>query len=168
MKKFIIVLLLLICIIPLYAETRYTVETNSGTQEVIIPDDMTELDVLLYLAQSYYNLYDDYELLQSKTEALTETIKSYVDDNKNLRIQYNDLISKYNKLVTSYKSLNNALNYRGLIGGNIDFANNFTLDGISLNCGILLFQKLGVLTRLGVTIRNGYYITYGLGILLTF
>lgn len=167
MKKILAIFILIVyTLFAIYAQTVYTVETNSGTQEVVIPDGMTELDVLLYLAQSYYNLYDEHEVLKGKTEALTSTIEGYVDSNRELRVQYNEILSKYSLLETSYKSLNSSLKYRGLFGVGLNFTDNLLFSDVRVDFGVLLFQKVGVLSNLGITLQNPCKVTYGIGVVI--
>ena len=167
MKKIIILLICLLTLLPIYSQTTYTVETNQGTQEVVIPDDMTETDVLLYLATSYYNLYYEKQELEEKVTTLTDQVESYIEKNKELRSQYSSLIGKYDVLSGTYERLYKTTVLKGVFGADVTFKAGLQIDCINLNLGALLFEKVGVTARIGYGLQTTQ-LTYGLGASIVF
>lgn len=165
MKRLAVILLLIVFFIGLsYAQTVYQVETASGTKEVVIPDGMTELDVLLYLAGQYYDLSDDYDLLEAKAETLSDAVKDYVAANRELRVQYNQLLSDYQDLDSTYRKLLSIGNYKAVLGLGARFSGDLTMDGVDVRVGVLLMQRIGLTTSLGMSLMKPYRFVYGLGV----
>lgn len=165
MKRISIALLLVVFFIgSLCAQTVYQVETASGTKDVVIPDGMTELDVLLYLAGQYYDLSDSYDILEARAETLSDAVKDYVAANRGLRVQYNQLLSDYQDLDSTYRKLLSIGNYKAVLGLGARFSGDLTMDGVDVRIGVLLMQKVGLTTSLGMSLAKPYRFVYGLGV----
>lgn len=167
MKKIIILFICILTLLPVYSQTVYTVETNKGTQEVVIPDDMTETDVLLYLAKSYYNLYYDNEALKEEVVELTSKTESYIEENKNLRDKYDTTLSRYGSLTSYYEKLIKPDFIRGSFGADITFNEIFKVNIVSLTLGAVIYEKTNIYARVGLDLQTSH-LTYGLGVSIIF
>ena len=168
MKKLIIILFLFVSVC-LFASTTYTVDTTHGPQEVVIPDGYSELDVLLILAQNYYNLSYEHDELLEKAEHLTQTVDKYITEFNKLQDQYKKVIADYKDLVAKYKELSQVKPLKGLIGGAVEMTatNKFTFNTVSVLAGVTLFEKVHLFTILGYSIANNAFVP-GLGAMLSF
>ena len=168
MRKLLVVLFLCVSVC-LFASTIYTVETDRGPQEVVIPDGYSELDVLLLLAKNYYNLSYEHDELLEKTEQLNTTLAEYMSANDQLNSQYKKVIADYEDLVTKYKQLSQTTPLKGLIGGAVEMTalNNFTFNTISLLAGVTLFERIHVFTIVGYSIPSKNIVP-GIGVILSF
>ena len=84
MKKLIVFILVMMLAVPVFA-TSYEIMTDRGKQEVVVPDGYDPLDVLLIIAQNYYNLNYKYEEIVIDYEKLTDKANSYIEANNQLR-----------------------------------------------------------------------------------
>lgn len=164
-----IILIGMVCTLgALQASTIYEVETNRGAQQVVIPDNMTETDVLLYLAKSYYNLYYDYEDLKEQTSVLTDQVSSYISFNQELRSQYESLLTSYEELTSLYKKALKSQTLKASIGANIDFNLPLNLSRVNLTVGAFLFEKFNIFTSIGYNIIEPHSLIYGIGFEIIF
>lgn len=153
---------------PVHASTTYEVETDQGIQQVVIPDGMSEIDVLLYLAKSYYNLYYDYEELKSQADTLTNQVSSYISSNQELRVKYEDLLSSYEELSSLYKKSLKPQTLKASIGANIDFNLPLNLSRVNLTAGAFLFEKFNIFAIVGYNIIEPHSLNYGIGFEIIF
>lgn len=142
MKKLILITLLMLGVLcSLMAETVYTIDTDYGQEQVIIPDGYTDTEVLLKIAKAYYELNRDYKDLRTETEELTLASETYIKDNQILRAKYQDLILDYEVLVKKLEQ-KNLLNWlKGYAG--IRYTPSFKdKPGFGLSLGALVFNKI--------------------------
>jgi len=107
------------------------------------------------LAKEYYNLtyeLEDYveanNSLIAEVENYKKQVDSYIDKN-------NELIDRYADVVDDYKKLNKSNYVKGLLGISAGFGdifnnkdNTFTVNRVSLNGGILLNTRVGLMASL--------------------
>lgn len=148
MKKLFLVVLILLSCLALFAETTYVVETSRGEQKVIIPDGYTEKDVLLIIAQKYYELNYSFDDLTEKANKLAKDTEEYIEENKKLRENYDTLIANYSTVVTKLENLSKTTFLKGLAGAGIKYVDKAFLAEIHL--GAELFERLSIITSIGV------------------
>ena len=103
MKKLIVFILVMMLAVPVFA-TSYEIMTDKGKQEVVVPDGYDPLDVLLIIAQNYYNLNYKYEEIVIDYEKLTDKANSYIEANNQLRANYCALESKFEDLSKAFEN----------------------------------------------------------------
>lgn len=156
-------MLVVLSCFALFAETVYTVETSRGEQKVVIPDGYTEKDVLLIIAQKYYELNYSFEDLTEKTNKLTADVEEYIEENKKLRDNYDTVIANYSTVVTKLESLSKTTFLKGLAGAGIKYVDKSFLAEIHL--GAELFERLSIITSVGVL---NSALTVGLNFMVSF
>lgn len=168
MKKILLFTLILILGLNLPSKTTYKVKINENrTEDVTIPDDMSELDVLLELAYHYYILNDAYEELKTSSEKLTSSAESYIEENKELREKNDTLLKKYDHLIEDYTNTSKTKVIKGLLGGDIQFSQESRLEDAFFNIGIILWGRVSIYSRLGVDISSQKFV-YGIGAFIEF
>ena len=148
MKKIIIILFLVfISIFTCFSQEIYTVQTSHGDQQVIIPDGYTAKDILLTIAQAYYELSWDYDELSEKTGKLTADIEAYIIENQELRTKYQDLVADYQVLTDKLSQLAKVTPLRAL--GGIGLIYSPGIYSPSLYLGAEIYERFGLMTSVG-------------------
>lgn len=161
MKKFIIGLLLLCVASFCFADTVYEIDTKYGKEQVIIPDGYTEKDVLLIIAKNYYELNYEHTELEESVEKLNTTIETYIEQNKDLRDKYSNLIIKYDDLVKEIESYGKWSNFQGFVGGSFtyDFKDTY---GFGVTAGMFLFNK----TLISISVNSPFTVGVSVGFVI--
>lgn len=151
----------------LYADQTYQVETSIGTKTVVVPDGMSELDVLLYLAKFYYELDNEYQSLLISSKELAKNVETYIAENKSLREKCDELVAKYQILTKDYEELAKVNPLQGLFGLEITLRDNINIRDLSGLFGGLLWERVGVYMKVGVDFDT-QKVSSGLGALVRF
>jgi hypothetical protein len=164
----IIILSLLMCVGTVCAEdTVYTVETSKGIYDVVVPEGMTDKDVLLEIAKAYYELDFKYDELDKSSKELANEVKSYVAENQALRDKYSSLDSKYQALIANYKKYTKPKSIVGLLGADLNFVGTLPQQ-VSMSLGAVLLGKVGIYAKLGIDVTKTQSFIYGAGAFLQF
>lgn len=139
-KYITLVLLFFIGLLPPLSAVTYEVETKYGVRDVVIPEGHSELQVLLTLAQYYYELDHEYNDLTHRVKELLSEIDEYKSVVSKYSDEMSELDTKYKKLIKDYDTLLKAENpaIRFLAGVNAE------LDSIGVGVGIQLLDKIQV------------------------
>lgn len=168
MKKILLFLIVLLLAFNLPSKTTYKIQIDENrTEEVIIPDGMSETDVLLELAYHYYILNDNYNELKTSSEKLTTSVENYISENEILREENNNLIQKYDHLIEDYTITSKTKVIKGLLGADIQFSQESKLEDAFFNIGIILWEKISIYSRLGITVSSQKFV-YGIGAFVEF
>ena len=139
-----LIILILIGVIYEVDGATYEVETKYGIKELVVPDESTELQVLLILARSYYELDHEYSEITNQIEELLSTIDAYKVTVHSYQVEVAELETKYKDLIENYDILLRAKNppMRFLAGVNAE------LDSIGVELGIQLLDTIQITAAL--------------------
>lgn len=134
-----IVCTLIILILSIASLHAFTVTTSRGDVEVVVPEGYTLEEAYIEISRLYLEERWDHEELLEETSLLTKELDVYIEENKQLRSQYNALITSYTKIDELYAELTKVDPLRGTITGNASYdimSNNVNL-AIAGGCSIL-------------------------------
>ena len=161
MKKLVVGLLLLCMAAFCFAETIYEIDTKYGTRQVVIPDGYTTEEVLLIVAKNYYELDYEHTELEESVEVLNTTIETYIEQNRDLREKYNELITEYDNLVSEIEGYGKLSNFSGFVGGS--FTYNFKdTYGFGITAGVFLFNK----TLISLSVNSPFTVGVSVGFVI--
>ena len=171
MKKLIVFILVMMLAVPVFA-TSYEIMTDRGKQEVVVPDGYDPLDVLLIIAQNYYNLNYKYEEIVIDYEKLTDKANSYIEANNQLRANYCALESKFEDLSKAFENLSKEYSKAtkiDLIKSQVGFQlgyNPFVQKlNIGMTYGAVLMEKVNLLSSIVAELGDPPSMSVSLGLL---
>ena len=171
MKKLIVFILVMMLAVPVFA-TSYEIMTDRGKQEVVVPDGYDPLDVLLIIAQNYYNLNYKYEEIVIDYEKLTDKANSYIEANNQLRANYCALESKFEDLSKAFENLSKEYSKAtkiDLIESQVGFQlgyNPFVQKlNIGMTYGAVLMEKVNLLSSIVAELGDPPSMSVSLGLL---
>ena len=171
MKKLIVFILAMMLAVPVFA-TSYEIMTDKGKQEVVVPDGYDPLDVLLIIAQNYYNLNYKYEEIVIDYEKLTDKANSYIEANNQLRANYCALESKFEDLSKAFENLSKEYSKAtkiDLIKSQVGFQlgyNPFVQKlNIGMTYGAVLMEKVNLLSSIVAELGDPPSLSVSLGLL---
>ena len=171
MKKLIVFILVMMLAVPVFA-TSYDIMTDRGKQEVVVPDGYDPLDVLLIIAQNYYNLNYKYEEIVIDYEKLTDKANSYIEANNQLRANYCALESKFEDLSKAFENLSKEYSKAtkiDLIKSQVGFQlgyNPFVQKlNIGMTYGAVLMEKVNLLSSINAELGDSPSMSVSLGLL---
>lgn len=171
MKKLIVFILVMMLAVPVFA-TSYEIMTDRGKQEVVVPDGYDPLDVLLIIAQNYYNLNYKYEEIVIDYEKLTDKANSYIEANNQLRANYCALESKFEDLSKAFENLSKEYSKAtkiDLIKSQVGFQlgyNPFVQKlNIGMTYGAVLMEKVNLLSSIVAELGDPPSLSVSLGLL---
>ena len=171
MKKLIVFILVMMLAVPVFA-TSYEIMTDRGKQEVVVPDGYDPLDVLLIIAQNYYNLNYKYEEIVVDYEKLTDKANSYIEANNQLRANYCALESKFEDLSKAFENLSKEYSKAtkiDLIKSQVGFQlgyNPFVQKlNIGMTYGAVLMEKVNLLSSIVAELGDPPSMSVSLGLL---
>lgn len=171
MKKLIVFILVMMLAVPVFA-TSYEIMTDKGKQEVVVPDGYDPLDVLLIIAQNYYNLNYKYEEIVIDYEKLTDKANSYIEANNQLRANYCALESKFEDLSKAFENLSKEYSKAtkiDLIKSQVGFQlgyNPFVQKlNIGMTYGAVLMEKVNLLSSIVAELGDPPSMSVSLGLL---
>ena len=171
MKKLIVFILVMMLAVPVFA-TSYEIMTDKGKQEVVVPDGYDPLDVLLIIAQNYYNLNYKYEEIVIDYEKLTDKANSYIEANNQLRANYCALESKFEDLSKAFENLSKEYSKAtkiDLIKSQVGFQlgyNPFVQKlNIGMTYGAVLMEKVNLLSSINAELGDPPSMSVSLGLL---
>ena len=171
MKKLIVFILVMMLAVPVFA-TSYEIMTDKGKQEVVVPDGYDPLDVLLIIAQNYYNLNYKYEEIVVDYEKLTDKANSYIEANNQLRANYCALESKFEDLSKAFENLSKEYSKAtriDLIKSQVGFQlgyNPFVQKlNIGMTYGAVLMEKVNLLSSINAELGDSPSMSVSLGLL---
>ena len=171
MKKLIVFILVMMLAVPVFA-TSYEIMTDKGKQEVVVPDGYDPLDVLLIIAQNYYNLNYKYEEIVIDYEKLTDKANSYIEANNQLRANYCALESKFENLSKAFENLSKEYSKAtkiDLIKSQVGFQlgyNPFVQKlNIGMTYGAVLMEKVNLLSSIVAELGDPPSMSVSLGLL---
>ena len=171
MKKLIVFILVMMLAVPVFA-TSYEIMTDKGKQEVVVPDGYDPLDVLLIIAQNYYNLNYKYEEIVVDYEKLTDKANSYIEANNQLRANYCALESKFEDLSKAFENLSKEYSKAtriDLIKSQVGFQlgyNPFVQKlNIGMTYGAVLMEKVNLLSSIVAELGDSPSMSVSLGLL---
>lgn len=171
MKKLIVFILVMMLAVPVFA-TSYEIMTDKGKQEVVVPDGYEPLDVLLIIAQNYYNLNYKYEEIVIDYEKLTDKANSYIEANNQLRANYCALESKFEDLSKAFENLSKEYSKAtkiDLIKSQVGFQlgyNPFVQKlNIGMTYGAVLMEKVNLLSSIVAELGDSPSMSVSLGLL---
>ena len=171
MKKLIVFILVMMLAVPVFA-TSYEIMTDKGKQEVVVPDGYDPLDVLLIIAQNYYNLNYKYEEIVIDYEKLTDKANSYIEANNQLRANYCALESKFEDLSKAFENLSKEYSKAtkiDLIKSQVGFQlgyNPFVQKlNIGMTYGAVLMEKVNLLSSIVTELGDPPSMSVSLGLL---
>lgn len=140
MRKIVLIVLMALLYTPVFSDITYEINTKYGKEQVVIPDGYTEKDVLLKLAEAYYEQDHDIKELEEEITNLIKASEDYISENKSLRLKYEDLIKDYDVLVNRLNLRNNLNWFKGYIG--VQYSPYKGQPGLGATIGSLLFNKV--------------------------
>ena len=171
MKKLIVFILVMMLAVPVFA-TSYEIMTDKGKQEVVVPDGYDPLDVLLIIAQNYYNLNYKYEEIVIDYEKLTDKANSYIEANNQLRASYCALESKFEDLSKAFENLSKEYSKAtriDLIKSQVGFQLGYNPFAQKLNIGMtygaVLMEKVNLLSSIIAELGDPPSMSVSLGLL---
>ena len=171
MKKLIVFILVMMLAVPVFA-TSYEIMTDKGKQEVVVPDGYDPLDVLLIIAQNYYNLNYKYEEIVIDYEKLTDKANSYIEANNQLRANYYALESKFEDLSKAFENLSKEYSKAtkiDLIKSQVGFQlgyNPFVQKlNIGMTYGAVLMEKVNLLSSIVAELGDSPSMSVSVGLL---
>lgn len=171
MKKLIVFILVMMLAVPVFA-TSYEIMTDKGKQEVVVPDGYDPLDVLLIIAQNYYNLNYKYEEIVIDYEKLTDKANSYIEANNQLRANYCALESKFEDLSKAFENLSKEYSKTtriDLIKSQVGFQLGYSPFAQKLNVGVtygaVLMEKVNLLSSIMAELGDPPSMSVSLGLL---
>ena len=171
MKKLIVFILVMMLAVPVFA-TSYEIMTDKGKQEVVVPDGYDPLDVLLIIAQNYYNLNYKYEEIVIDYEKLTDKANSYIEANNQLRANYCALESKFEDLSKAFENQSKEYSKAtkiDLIKSQVGFQlgyNPFVQKlNIGMTYGAVLMEKVNLLSSIVAELGDPPSMSVSLGLL---
>lgn len=109
----------------------YTVPTSKGDIELTVPDGLTLEEAYIEMARLYLEERWDHEKLLEETALLTKELDIYIEENKQLRAQYNKLLTSYTKIDELYAELTKIKPMSSIIIGNASY--DMLNKGVSLS-----------------------------------
>ena len=171
MKKLIVFILVMMLAVPVFA-TSYEIMTDKGKQEVVVPDGYDPLDVLLIIAQNYYNLNYKYEEIVIDYEKLTDKANSYIEANNQLRANYCALESKFEDLSKAFENLSKEYSkatridlIKSQVGFQLGYNPFIQKLNIGMTYGAVLMEKVNLLSSINAELGDSPSMSVSLGLL---
>ena len=171
MKKLIVFILVMMLAVPVFA-TSYEIMTDKGKQEVVVPDGYDPLDVLLIIAQNYYNLNYKYEEIVIDYEKLTDKANSYIEANNQLRANYCALESKFEDLSKAFENLSKEYSkatkidlIKSQVGFQLGYNPFIQKLNIGMTYGAVLMEKVNLLSSIVAELGDPPSMSVSLGLL---
>ena len=171
MKKLIVFILVMMLAVPVFA-TSYEIMTDRGKQEVVVPDGYDPLDVLLIIAQNYYNLNYKYEEIVIDYEKLTDKANSYIEANNQLRANYCALESKFEDLSKAFENLSKEYSkatridlIKSQVGFQLGYNPFIQKLNIGMTYGAVLMEKVNLLSSINAELGDSPSMSVSLGLL---
>ena len=171
MKKLIVFILVMMLAVPVFA-TSYEIMTDKGKQEVVVPDGYDPLDVLLIIAQNYYNLNYKYEEIVIDYEKLTDKANSYIEANNQLRANYCALESKFEDLSKAFENLSKEYSkatrtdpIKSQVGFQLGYNPFVQKLNIGMTYGAVLMEKVNLLSSIVAELGDPPSMSVSLGLL---
>lgn len=171
MKKLIVFILVMMLAVPVFA-TSYEIMTDRGKQEVVVPDGYDPLDVLLIIAQNYYNLNYKYEEIVIDYEKLTDKANSYIEANNQLRANYCALESKFEDLSKAFENLSKEYSkatkidlIKSQVGFQLGYNPFIQKLNIGMTYGAVLMEKVNLLSSIVAELGDPPSMSVSLGLL---
>ena len=171
MKKLIVFILVMMLAVPVFA-TSYEIMTDRGKQEVVVPDGYDPLDVLLIIAQNYYNLNYKYEEIVVDYEKLTDKANSYIEANNQLRANYCALESKFEDLSKAFENLSKEYSkatkidlIKSQVGFQLGYNPFIQKLNIGMTYGAVLMEKVNLLSSIVAELGDPPSMSVSLGLL---
>ena len=171
MKKLIVFILVMMLAVPVFA-TSYEIMTDKGKQEVVVPDGYDPLDVLLIIAQNYYNLNYKYEEIVIDYEKLTDKANSYIEANNQLRANYCALESKFEDLSKAFENLSKEYSkatkidlIKSQVGFQLGYSPFIQKLNIGMTYGAVLMEKVNLLSSIVAELGDPPSMSVSLGLL---
>ena len=171
MKKLIVFILVMMLAVPVFA-TSYEIMTDKGKQEVVVPDGYDPLDVLLIIAQNYYNLNYKYEEIVVDYEKLTDKANSYIEANNQLRANYCALESKFEDLSKAFENLSKEYSkatkidlIKSQVGFQLGYNPFIQKLNIGMTYGAVLMEKVNLLSSIVAELGDPPSMSVSLGLL---
>lgn len=171
MKKLIVFILVMMLAVPVFA-TSYEIMTDKGKQEVVVPDGYDPLDVLLIIAQNYYNLNYKYEEIVIDYEKLTDKANSYIEANNQLRANYCALESKFEDLSKAFENLSKEYSkatrsdlIKSQVGFQLGYNPFVQKPNIGVTYGAVLMEKVNLLSSIVAELGDPPSLSVSLGLL---
>lgn len=171
MKKLIVFILVMMLAVPVFA-TSYEIMTDRGKQEVVVPDGYDPLDVLLIIAQNYYNLNYKYEEIVIDYEKLTDKANSYIEANNQLRANYCALESKFEDLSKAFENLSKEYSkatkidlIKSQVGFQLGYNPFVQKFNIGMTYGAVLMEKVNLLSSIIAELGDSPSMSVSLGLL---
>lgn len=140
-KLYAILFTLLLFISSLHA---FTVPTSRGDVELAIPDGLTLEEAYVEMARLYLEERWDHEELLEETSLLTKELDIYIEENKQLRSQYNALITSYTKIDELYAELTKVDPLKSIITGNASYDIMSKNINLAIAGGWSIFEVLDI------------------------
>ena len=99
----------------------YIVPTSKGDVELTVPDGLTLEEAYIEMARLYLEERWDHEKLLEESALLTKELDIYIEENKQLRAQYNKLLTSYTKIDELYTELTKVKPMSSIITGNASY-----------------------------------------------
>lgn len=99
----------------------YTVPTSKGDIELTVPGGLTLEEAYIEMARLYLEERWDHEKLLEESALLTKELDIYIEENKQLRAQYNKLLTSYTKIDELYTELTKVKPMSNVITGNASY-----------------------------------------------
>ncbi len=99
----------------------YTVPTSRGDIELTVPDGLTLEEAYIEMARLYLEERWDHEKLLEESALLTKELDIYIEENKQLRAQYNKLLTSYTKIDELYAELTKVKPMSSIITANASY-----------------------------------------------
>ena len=99
----------------------YVVPTSKGDIELTVPDGYTLEEAYIEMARLYLEERWDHEKLLEESALLTKELDIYIEENKQLRAQYNKLLTSYTKIDELYTELTKVKPMSNVITGNASY-----------------------------------------------
>lgn len=141
MKRVCTLIILILSIASLHA---FTVPTSRGDVELAIPDGLTLEEAYVEMARLYLEERWDHEELLEEASLLAKELDVYIEENKQLRSQYNALITSYTKIDELYAELTKVDPISSIITGNASYDIMSKNINLTIAGGCSIFEVLDI------------------------
>ena len=133
----------------------YVVPTSKGDIELTVPDGYTLEEAYIEMARLYLEERWDHEKLLEETSLLTKELNIYIEENKTLRTQYNNILMSYAKIDELYAELTKVKPISSVITGSMSYDMINRATYLNIGGGWNLYEILDITAGLSTSFSLG-------------
>lgn len=136
----------------------YTIETSKGPVELEIPEGYSLEEAYCEMAKLYLEERWDHEKLIVDAKELSDSVDSYIEENRKLREECTTLQNSYDRLVSLYEERTKVKLLQPFMGAHVGSDSEFNSMSFGLDFGAIVLDRFITYT----SVSYPWQITLGL------